>query len=224
MTTVRGVTQAYRDYWINLIGSEVVPVKPGVRLDLMDRILGRKHKAYYLLDINALDSFTRSELVGKIANKYNISESAAKKMVLNMKIPARMVEKAEPDSDTCPVCGRVLVEKKAFCPYCGSRLRGAREVEDLGSNMHVLVENTARNEEHASGEGGLQTVQVAEEPVQAVETDIAVELNDFRITWSRVLVFLEGMHKEFDLQQVKFDEDGKAVPVFSSKTRRRKGL
>jgi uncharacterized Zn finger protein (UPF0148 family) len=214
---VRGVTQAYRDYWMSLIGSDIVPVKPEVKLDLIDRIFGRKDRAYYLLDINALDSFTRSELVGKIANKYNISESVAKKMVLNMKIPVRMVEKAEPDSDTCPVCGRVLIEKKAFCPHCGSRLRGVREVEDLGSNMHVLADNTERNDEHALGEGGLQTVQVVEEPVQAVETDIAVELNDFRITWGRVLAFLEGMHKEFDLQQVKFDENGKAVPVFRTK-------
>jgi uncharacterized Zn finger protein (UPF0148 family) len=216
---VRGLTTAYKEYWMNLIGTEIIPVKDGKpKLKLKDRILGRKEKAYYILDVETLDPSTRANLVNRLMSQYEITERAAESWLKEFIIPARYVERIERDDNTCSVCGTIIPEKGIkFCPKCGSRLHIEQTVEKIVAEKPVVSSES----EISSESGNLETVQVVREEAISVTTeDIAVKAQEFKMVWSKVLLFLEEMHRTFDLDSITF-KDGKAVPAFSTTKKKR---
>ena len=218
---VRGLTPSMREFWIEMIGSEIIPVKDGEpRLGFWDRVLGRREKAYYVLDIDALDYSARMRLVKYLSNSYNVQESTAEKWVKDYRIRAKTVAKVEGSMDErCPVCGDPLPEKNIrFCPKCGARL--SKKDETVGEKPRVIEEPVVENVNGMANEveeGGLVQAQRVENSITVTAEDLAIKANDFKITWIKVLSFLELMHKSFDLYSITFDENGKAKPRFKTK-------
>lgn len=214
---VRGVTSSYREYWASLIDSDIIPVKDGgPRLSGLNRLLGRRSKAYYILDTEALDSLTYSNLLTRLASRHGVTEHVVEEWLKEFKIPARLVEKVEKgiEGDRCPGCGEPLKEKGiSFCPSCGFRLKA----EATPVQRPRIVESRAE-EENLSREG---TVTQVEEEAYTEVDELMMRMAEFKLTWSKVLLFLEAVHKTFDLESIRFDENGKALPKF--RTRKTRG-
>ncbi len=221
---VRGATPSVREYWLEMIESETIPVMDGgPKLGLLNRILGKRGNAYYVLDADALEYSARIRMVQFLSNSYNVPESVAEKWIRNYRILAKTVVKVNEGGikigekgAKCLECGGILPEENVkFCPKCGVRLSSE-------TASKVMEEKTKKTKvmEIMGEEAYSQQVQVQRlenNSIAVTDEDLAVRANNFKITWFKVRKFLEFMHENFDLYSITFDENGEAKPVFKTK-------
>jgi hypothetical protein len=213
---VRIAFPEFKKYWESYGGSEIIPVKPGgPKLAWYNKLLRRKKKAYYEIDVDAMPPDEKNHMIEEISRALGVSWQEAERRLRDYHLRAGLVVKIseeEAERSLCPVCRRPVREGAIYCAHCGTKLKQEMVVqprvpqlvyeEPSPSAAPALVEDYNQS---VGNIAQLEQVQVTQLQVPRLTTNELVNMaNEFIFVWDQVLEFLEFLHSKFCLHSITF--------------------